>query len=394
VNAKRLVFIDHIRGLAILGVFLFHGLTGADKLFFSGWTRDFSELYRVLLSPLNLGWLGVASFFVVSGFCIHVSFQQQGQNWRGFFLRRFFRLVPPYLVALLFFALVLPFSRLRFGSDDLAGLNLFNHIFLVHNLNHKTVWGINSSLWTIGVEVQLYLLYPILIYVARAYGWRMSLWLAGICEVTICLSKVLVPSSSHGLFGMAKPVLESFAQLGHTPLAFWLSWALGAGLAECYLQNKSSRLVKMPVSVSVAFVLMCFLVRSLSPFIFLAAAFATANVMARLLETERNGSLRIPDWLEPMRQLGIYSYSLYLLHQPLMYAITNNLTNVLQLQNRPFIHYLISISTLLFIFPISFLFYRYLEQPSIGLGKRVIRNLENRSCANPATLTDTGKQRP
>src|SRR5688572_12946641 len=109
---KRLLFIDYIRGFAILGVFVFHGLTVDDRLLFSGWTRDFSNSYKNLLLPFNLGWLGVAVFFVVSGFCIHISFQQQGRNWRGFLIRRFFRLFPPYLVALLFLAFVLPYSRL------------------------------------------------------------------------------------------------------------------------------------------------------------------------------------------------------------------------------------------------------------------------------------------
>jgi peptidoglycan/LPS O-acetylase OafA/YrhL len=52
--------------------------------------------------------LGVPIFFVVSGFCIHVSFQQQSREWGGFFLRRFFRLYPAYLAAVLLFMLLNP----------------------------------------------------------------------------------------------------------------------------------------------------------------------------------------------------------------------------------------------------------------------------------------------
>jgi peptidoglycan/LPS O-acetylase OafA/YrhL len=236
---------------------------------------------------------------------------------------------------------------------------------MVHNLHPKTVWGINSSFWTVGVEVQLYLLYPILIWVAARYGWRRSLWLAGTCEVLICASKALG-------FG-------DVGHLGHTPLAFWLSWTLGAALAENYLQNKPPLLARWPTSLFVGLLLLCFVVRDLVPFIFLAAALVTTNVMGRLLAKEKAGTLIIPGWLEPLRQLGIYSYSLYLLHQPLMYAIRANLSQFIDLEKHPFVQFGLSMSTMVFIFPISFLFYKVFEQPSITLGKRVLRALEDGS---------------
>lgn len=388
-SPKRLAFIDHIRGFAILGVFLFHALTANDKLFFSGWMRDFSDLRRTLFLPLNLGWLGVAMFFVVSGFCIHVSFQQQGRSWKGFFVRRFFRLFPPYLAALLFFAFVLPYSRLHFGTDEWAGWNLINHLFLVHNFHPRTYWGINSSFWSIAVEVQLYLLYPVLVYVAGRHGWRRSLWLAGICELAICAAKTVMPLSISterlGAYEWAGFFLENISGLGHTPLAFWLSWGMGAVLAESYLQGKANILAKVPPAVSLSLVLACFLLRDLSSFLFVAAAFATAVIMARLLEKERIG-LVIPKWLEPLRYLGIYSYSLYLLHQPLMYAITRNASPWLNLEDHPLAHYLVSISTIVFIFPLSYLSFQFLEQPSIQWGKRVVQSLDRRTCPSPVKM--------
>ena len=55
------------------------------------------------LDPIEI--VGVAIFFVVSGFCIHLSFRRGAPgDWRGFFIRRFFRIYPPYFLAVLIFA--------------------------------------------------------------------------------------------------------------------------------------------------------------------------------------------------------------------------------------------------------------------------------------------------
>jgi peptidoglycan/LPS O-acetylase OafA/YrhL len=69
-----------------------------------------------------LGWVGVPIFFTVSGFCIHLSYQRSRENgFKRFFTRRFFRIYPPYLLAVLFFGLIFG-ERLGWGwrTHDLA----------------------------------------------------------------------------------------------------------------------------------------------------------------------------------------------------------------------------------------------------------------------------------
>ena len=116
---RRIDFLDPIRGIAILLVFVFHSLGtafGRDELPWGPWFRDFNVPGSfLLLLPATFGWVGVAIFFVVSGFCIHLSYSRLPQ-WSLFLQRRFFRIYPPYLVALLFFALAFPITRLHFAS--------------------------------------------------------------------------------------------------------------------------------------------------------------------------------------------------------------------------------------------------------------------------------------
>src|SRR5688500_1963445 len=95
---RRIGFLDHVRGLAILGVMVFHGVEASygHTVWIDGpaWVR-----------PASLGSLGVAVFFAVSGFCIHTSHAASGEaGWGRFFLRRFFRIYPPYLLALVLFS--------------------------------------------------------------------------------------------------------------------------------------------------------------------------------------------------------------------------------------------------------------------------------------------------
>src|SRR5437899_2401642 len=101
-TSKHIELLDYTRGIAIISVLFFHTLGvmfGYDMLPWNGWLRDFSSDQDSFLNflPFSFGQAGVAIFFVVSGFCIHISFQQQGQKWSGFFIRRFSRIYPAFL---------------------------------------------------------------------------------------------------------------------------------------------------------------------------------------------------------------------------------------------------------------------------------------------------------
>lgn len=112
------------------------------------------------------GTRGVYLFFTISGFILALPFARQHLqagsvvNLRSYFRRRITRLEPPYvLVMLLRFPLLFTF---KYG----AGTHLFSHLlaslFYVHSLVYGSASIINPPAWSLEVEIQFYLLTPLL----------------------------------------------------------------------------------------------------------------------------------------------------------------------------------------------------------------------------------------
>ena len=152
-TTQRLDVFDGLRGIAILLVLWYHV-----------W-----EVSGLGLGPLNLvaeaGFLGVDLFFFISGFCLFLPYARAAVAGRPaasvghFFTRRAQKIVPSYLLALAVFALV---YHDRFASPADAAVQLASHLAFVHTLAPSTFYAISGPLWTIGIEVQFYLLFPLI----------------------------------------------------------------------------------------------------------------------------------------------------------------------------------------------------------------------------------------
>lgn len=173
---KRLYidWMDELRGAAVLYVLAYHCLFWPFKITQLPWAQDggFRSLEVpvefLVLSPISLGWGGVAIFFVVSGFCIHLSYLRT-PNYRIFYWKRFWRIFPPYLIALLLF-LTSDIVRGQIDLKSQAGFQFSTHFFLIHNFWKETHFGVNPSFWSVAVEVQLYAVYPLLILISKLKG--------------------------------------------------------------------------------------------------------------------------------------------------------------------------------------------------------------------------------
>ena len=301
---------------------------------------------------------GVEIFFVLSGFSIHLSFSRQPQWWI-LFRKRFFRIYPPYLAALLFCALVYPITKLHFASWADAA-QFISHLTLLHNFDERVFFGINASFWSIAIQVQLYALYPLLIALAARFGWRRSLLGIAAIEITLRLTDgVLLTASGTGL-----PFW-----LSGSPLMYWFGWSLGAVVAERYLRGDSLLIPRISLYAVGALAIACTFFKPLSSMKFLSFALFTAGVVATLL-VKADQKISIPDFLRNhLQQVGLWSFSLYLLHQPLLLGVKDAAVITFGANIHPMLLFLICIAAWVLIVPIARLFYRFCELPSIALVK-------------------------
>lgn len=309
-------------------------------------------------------------FFVVSGFCIHMSFQQQGQKWGDFFIRRFFRIYPAYLAALVFIlALDMVYNRQGvLGHED--WMQVLAHLFLVHNFDPSKIFAINGSFWSLAIEGQLYLLYPALLVLVAKLGWRSTMVTLAACELLIRCASGLIQTvdAEQTIVGQVSWFLAS------SPLGYWFSWALGAFIADAHLKKQSLPFLNASPVWWLALAIISYFIKPLDPFRFLLFAVLTAVVTSQLLSGARI-KIKVPAFsLSLLNKIGLWSYSIYLLHQPLLNIYSRAIDWVFPLEDQTaWIVFLFNAMLWLAIIPFSFLWYKIFELAGIALGKRIIQ---------------------
>lgn len=205
--------VDGLRAIAIGAVLLFHvggyaldrAIAAAPDAAAAG-----SEVawLRVLTAP---GYVGVQIFFAISGLILGLPFARaalapdQGGapvSIRAYFLRRLTRLEPPYVLCLLLWTGVLVVAKgAAFGE-------LLPHLAASITYLHGAIYGepsvINGVAWSLEVEVQFYLLAPILalVFRLRSMAARWVILLAGIVGSAALQPALDHPSVHNPLMGL------------------------------------------------------------------------------------------------------------------------------------------------------------------------------------------------
>ena len=117
------------------------------------------------------GWTGVWLFFVISGYVISRNFLQHRyvaedrlRAYGNFMLRRFFRIVPVYFLYLAFGAVLLILLNRSAALRDLPFLLTFTHNWQLTFalIPNPEAWSAFGHLWTLSIEEQFYIVYPLL----------------------------------------------------------------------------------------------------------------------------------------------------------------------------------------------------------------------------------------
>lgn len=314
-HERHIPALDGVRGLAILVVLLHHFRFFLNARF---------HVQSLLFKLFELGWCGVVLFFVLSGFLITgILLDSRGSPnyFSTFYARRILRIFPLYYAYL---ALAFLGSRLVHhvfgGVDPLAHFNPWWYLSYVQNFRPNTIVvdPYLGHLWSLAVEEQFYLVWPLLILLVRPAA------LAGICLAMIPLSLgIRLHYAGHG------PGLSAFVNT-FTPASLdsLASGALIALAVRSDVWRRRAALLARPV-ILICVIWFCilgwragglfeyeYLIQTwgitaltllFAALVFVAAA-SGRGVMVGLFN------------LKGLRFTGKISYSLYVLH-PLVYAL-------------------------------------------------------------------------
>ncbi|MDY3339377.1 acyltransferase family protein [Riemerella anatipestifer] len=338
--------IDGLRALAVIPVILFH----------------------LGYSFIKGGYYGVDVFFVISGYLITMILTNHIENnkfsmWQ-FWLRRVRRLYPTLLIVILSVLLITPFLIFRPVVKDI-GRDVFPAIFSYTNFhalfNLGSYWDKRAEssfflhTWSLSVEEQFYLFYPIFLFLSYRYFRNFVIPLFVLTVVSFALFCFVIKFNNN------------------VDLAFYLLptrvWELSVGGLSGVLISKyrartysivPNENIKNKISLFASFIGICFIV----PIYFYAPRELGLSVVFPII-----GSLLLIIFCSPSHVVGKIlsskvfvlvgklSYSLYLWHWVIISLFRN-----LQYQLQGINHHFISGLTLILSFLLSFLTYFFIEK--------------------------------
>jgi len=347
-------YIDGWRGVAILLVLMVH------SSIFAGNDGSGTFLFPFTERLFNSGARGVQLFYILSAFTLFNSsyrrFKTDLHPRRNFYLRRAFRILPLWFIA------VAVFCFLSHKPWWVAGINAS---FLFGFFRFAKWLELVPGGWSLFVEETFYLMLPII------FGKITSLRKAS--NYTVILLLLAAAWSSLPYFKAPIPNTNAFFFL--FPLNHW--YIFGIGIMLYYIIN--DRHMQAAVSADnlkgrldlIAFAMMPVIVVTYLSVI--SAMFAVCVFVSSIPGTLLN---RIMNW-SLLRRFGVYCYSIYLLHFLILkYSIPyiKKVLTMVGLQYAP-----VDVQFCL-VFPmvaalalvVGYVSFTVIERPSVQCGKRVI----------------------
>lgn len=305
-HLRRLPSLTGLRWLAAFVVFVYHASRQSPTLnLFSD--KSVLTAFKSVMQPA--GGLGVAFFFVLSGFLLTWS-ARSGDTARAFWRRRFVKIYPNYVIAWVLAMVLLAAAVTPVSTSVLNLLTLhawtpgFAHYF-----------SVDPPSWSVGVEMLFYAMFPALLFgIKKIAPDHLKYWIAGTVAAIVAVPAVvylMLPSSPVIVTGPVSDLQYFFAYI--FPPARLFDFALGILVARAVM---AGRWRNIGIGASAALLAASYVVAMYTPFLYgqravcivpialLIAAGASADVAGRrtLFSTR------------PMVWLGNVSYAFYLIH--------------------------------------------------------------------------------
>ena len=320
VRRPHLDFLDGIRGLAALYVTLHHAYMNV------AWLTDGKSLPRWLNSAtrwLAYGGYAVAVFIVLSGYCLMIPVARTPDGKLaggigGYLCRRVRRIIPPYYAALAISMILISLipalsqrpSFFANAATPVTWPSFAAHLLLIHNLQPHWFMKIDPPMWSICIEFQIYFLFPLLFLpVWRRLGLIASSAAGVVIAYLLHHMDSAIYDYSHPFyvalfgFGMAAAAMRFAPGRAHKPMLAW-PW-----------------LCLIPICVALQVAILntqnAWIHKHLG---WLADLFLGGAVTSLLIATASTNENWLRRWTElPLfANLGKWSYSLYLIHCPLL----------------------------------------------------------------------------
>jgi peptidoglycan/LPS O-acetylase OafA/YrhL len=365
-HSNRYTYIDALRGVAALWVVLYHlwnrfypALSTQAQPLAAGVPAD--PRSALALFAFGFGYSGVTLFFVLSGFCIHLPQARRGvyQISPGTFAaRRFWRLYPAYLASIAFSVVALAIPKVLLAVHRGRTFDWWAEVHgrdaLVNAAFLQQVWpeslGFNGVYWTLVFEVWFYAAYPALLFCLRKAGF-------------LPVGAVLLACEIYSAFVPA-PVRCFFP-------AKYFEWYLGVVAAEVIARHPGW-LPATPAALCAVLGLGSGVYSVFEPAIYPLRDlfFAVGYFGLVVFVAKSRGPLRVAlDW-RVLVGLGAFSYSLYLIHVPVIDLVWLGLGRLAaRSQSPPAVQWL-SLTAIPVSLAAAYVFYRFFERPFLRTDRK------------------------
>lgn len=358
-NVSRLRSLDGLRAVAILLVMVFHYFYAFARPVHNGHLYPYQD-YFAGVPIFKFGDSGVLLFFLISGFVISLTLENCATVYE-FLVRRFARLWPPLAAwsAITFLLLTwsdAPFAKLRapLWEDFLPSLT-FTPREMWRGWFPGVEW-MDFVYWTLVVEVRFYLIAAIVFFALPRIRIGLSL-------TAIATANFLARAGLQTFYPDAVPVYNLTAIPDHLP---W--FAAGSVFYELYAGKIGRRHAAALLSISLLLILKMGLrgwgtnADAVYPIVIPLVYFVVLWAVATHLPI---AAIFASPWLAA---IGLWSYSIYLLHQPVGLVLISIIPHSLPI----WLSALLAGMVCLIVIALGYVSYMFIERPGQQLLSRLL----------------------